>query len=252
MKTAAATLLALAALPLAAQTVDYRFDDVKRKVTLTTPKQALQVTKGQHAQSGDKVQTGWLSYALIASERHRAKFELFGSTDVRLAQGEPGVILSLERGRLRAMFDKITGTEPRVVKTPGALLAVRGTRYDVTVDNSGKTDVVVFEGIVEVRSDLRPEPLFIHAGEAASYGRREPPVSRPMSDHDRQRGEHDGERPQHQGERGHEPGQSGHDPRPQGQQPPDNDGRDHGHGGPPTPPPSSGQQQPPSRPPLAG
>ncbi|HEV7921380.1 MAG TPA: FecR domain-containing protein [Thermoanaerobaculia bacterium] len=189
MKTLVAAVLGFSAFAAAAQTpIDYRFDEVRRTVTLTSGTQELKVTRGHRAQGGDKVQTGWFSYALIASDRYRAKFELFGSTDVRLAEGTPGVILSVERGRLHAIFDKITGTEPRIVKTPGALLAVRGTQYDVDVDSSGQTTLRVFEGIVELRSELRPEPIFVRAGEAANYGRREAPTSRPMTQHEREQG----------------------------------------------------------------
>lgn len=163
--------------------VDYRFEQVKRNVQLTeVAKKAHAVEKGQHAQSGDKVSTGWFSYALIASDRHKAKFEIFSSTEVDLASGTPGVILSLERGRLRAMFDKITGNEPRVVETPGALLAVRGTKYDVEVDAAGKTTLDVWEGIVELRSTELKQPLLVHAGEESSFGRRELPTARPMPD----------------------------------------------------------------------
>jgi hypothetical protein len=177
MKTILASLALLAttaAVPQ--QRVDYRFDDIRRTVTLKTASQQLAAQKGQRAASGDKVSTGWFSYALIASEHYRAKFEIFASTDVQLAGGAPGVILSLERGRLRAVFDKLTGNEPRVVQTPGALLAVRGTQYEVAVDNSGKTELRVYEGTVEVRSDLRSAaPIFVHAGEASSFSRKEPP-----------------------------------------------------------------------------
>jgi len=181
MKQLFAGLIALsvAASAVPQQPVEYRFDEVKRTVTLTTPKQTKQVNRGQRAQSGDVVQTGWFSYALIASERYRAKFEIFSSTDVKLASGAPGVILSLERGKLHAIFDKITGNEPRVVQTPGALLAVRGTQYDAEVDKDGKTTLRVTEGTVEVRSDVRKEPIFIHAGEMATYDRHEAPVPRP-------------------------------------------------------------------------
>src|SRR5579859_1277186 len=130
MKTVSVLLLPLAmlasAVTQAPTSVDYRFDEVKRNVTLTTPNQEIRVQKGHRAESGDKVATGMFSYALIAADHYKAKFEIFGSTSVQLAGGAPGVILSLERGRLHAMFDKITGSEPRVVQTPGALLAVRG------------------------------------------------------------------------------------------------------------------------------
>jgi FecR protein len=181
MKILAASLMAISVVASAPQkpSIDYRFDEVRRSVTLTTATQHLAVQRGNLARSGDRVQTGWFSYALIASEQHRAKFEIFSSTTVQLAGGTPGVILSLERGKLHAMFDKITGDEPRVVKTPGALLAVRGTQYDVGVDEAGQTTLNVTEGVVEVRSEMRPEPLFVHAGETCNYSRHESPIAHP-------------------------------------------------------------------------
>jgi hypothetical protein len=147
---------------------------------LTTAKQETQAAAGTKAQSGDKVRTGWFSYALIASKEHGAKFEIFSSTDVELAGNEPGVLLSLNRGTIHAMFDKIVGSEPRVVKTPGALLAVRGTQYSVEVDEKGQTTLGVFEGTVEVRSTLKKEPTLVHAGEAVNFSRTAPPMPAPM------------------------------------------------------------------------
>jgi hypothetical protein len=163
-----------------AESIDYRFDEVKRKVVVTDAKQERRVQKGEHAVSGNKVQTGYFSYALLAAERYRAKFEIYSSSDVQLAEGTPGVILSVERGTIHAIFDKITGTEPRLVKTPGALLAVRGTQYTIVVGNDGHTMLDVFEGTVEVRSPLRPEPFLVHAGQESIFSRREMPRSQPM------------------------------------------------------------------------
>ena len=181
MKTLIASLLTLAAVSALADTpIDYHFDLVKRTVLLTTPKQELQAAAGTKAQSGDKVHTGWFSYALIASKEHGAKFEIFGSTDVELAGNEPGVLLSLNRGTIHAIFDKIIGSEPRVVKTPGALLAVRGTQYSVEVDDKGRTTLGVFEGTVEVRSPLKKEPTLVHAGEAVGFSDHAPPMPMPM------------------------------------------------------------------------
>jgi hypothetical protein len=183
MKTFLASLamLTAAAASTPSAPVAYRFDDVKNNVVLKTANRESQATKGLHAQSGDHVHTGLFSYALIAAEQYRSKFEIFSVTDVQLAGGTPGVILSLERGRIRAMFDKITGSEPRIVQTPGALLAVRGTRYNVEVDQSGKATLDVFEGTVEVRSPLRPEPLLVSAGQSSTFSRREAPPDHPMT-----------------------------------------------------------------------
>ncbi|PYQ26381.1 MAG: hypothetical protein DMF56_24825 [Acidobacteria bacterium] len=246
MKTTLVTLLTCAtAMSAAAQSnvIDYRFDEVKRKVTLESQNHEVQAAVGLKAQSGDKVQTGWFSYALIATEAHKAKFEIFSSTKVALSSNEPGVILSLERGKLHAIFDKITGNEPRVVKTPGALLAVRGTQYTVEVDADGNTKLDVHEGIVEISSPLRPEPVFVHAGEFANYSRRVAPVAKPMP------------------QRGNRAPNDGHGEKPHGSDGP-KDGHPHdmpsppshgGGGGHGAPPPSSNPPPPPPppRPPQA-
>ncbi len=212
MKTLTALLLFSAA-TAAAQPIDYRFDDVKRKVTLN---QDLAVVRGQSAKSGDKIETGWFSYALIATQQYGAKFEIFSSTQVQLAEGTPGVLLSVERGKIRAVFDKITGSEPRVVKTPGAMLAVRGTQFDVDVDSAGKTTVDVFEGVVEVRSDLLHEPLLVPAGQQSVFGRRERPTARPMPESHRR---NDPNRPRDNNQPPR-PGDGQRQPPPPQQQPP--------------------------------
>ncbi len=213
MKTLLTSLLTLVTIAASAQTPDYRFEEIRRKVLL----QGTQATNGQHASGGEKIATGWFSYARIASEGHRATFEIFSATEVTLATGTPGVILSLERGRIRAAFDKITGSEPRVVKTPGALLAVRGTEFDVRVDSSGNTTVDVWEGIVEIRSPLQAEPHLVRAGEESRFGPRRPPQTGPMPEHRHREGGRDGGR---DGDRrpsdGQRPDGQGREPRPGG------------------------------------
>lgn len=168
------------ALPLEGQTpIDYRFDNVRSKVTITMPAAEIRAAKGTVAHGGDRVRAGWFGYAMLTAPQYAAHFELFAGTDIHLAGGTPGVLVTLERGRLQAIFDAITGEEPRMVQTPGALLAVRGTRYGVEVGRGGDADLVVFEGVVEVRSPLRPEPLFVRAGETCHYGTNMPPMAKP-------------------------------------------------------------------------
>jgi hypothetical protein len=240
MKRFAVSLITLCALPLAAQTtIDYRFDEVRRSVVVASPsKQDVTAAKGTKARSGDKVHTGWFSYALIAAEPYRAKFEIFSSSDVELAGNAPGVLLTLNRGRLHAMFDKITGNEPRIVQTPGALLAVRGTQYTVQVDAKGETNLDVFEGIVEVRSALRAEPFLVRAGEAADFSRRQMPVVRPMpqrtKDENDARRRNDGDAPRQPAAGGDQHGAGG------GGRPP-GPGGPGGSPRPPQPPPPNGK-----------
>lgn len=190
MKTSLVSLLLLCvSTPLLAQTttpapagtpIDYRFEEVRRSVVVGRNRQERRAAVGKLAQSGENVQTGWFAYARIASDQYRAQFEIFSGSDVQLAGNAPGVILTLERGRVHAMFDKLLGNEPRIVQTPGALLAVRGTKYVAEVNSAGETTLDVFEGTVEVQSPLQREPLFVRAGEESIFSRRMPPSVRPM------------------------------------------------------------------------
>jgi hypothetical protein len=236
MKNAVVALLF--ALPALAQ--DYRFDEVKRTVALNEKR----ISKGDQAKGGDAVETGWFSYALIAAEGHRARFEIFGSTEVKLAEGTPGVLLSLERGRIRAAFDKITGSEPRVVKTPGALLAVRGTQFDVRVDRNGITTVDVYEGVVEVQSPLQREPVFVRAGEESTHSRNKPPVTRPMPEH-RRRDDPNRRGNERPNDRTRRPDDGGNRGRDGGQSQPPRTGGHYGGGNQPAPPPPPPPRRPP-------
>jgi hypothetical protein len=175
--------MVLAAAAIAAtppvEPVSYRFDKVKSKVILVNDEGERRVSEGAGAAGGDVIRTGWLGWALVSSPRHNARFEVLSSSEVTLGSDQPGVILRLEKGRLKAMFDAFAGDEPRVVATPGALLAVRGTRYGVDVDSKGSASVVVFEGTVEISSPIGGfEPLAVHAGQMAEYGRGRGPTMR--------------------------------------------------------------------------
>lgn len=173
--------LIVVAFPLfAEESIAYRFDQVRSKVVVTSHGADLRAAQGTIAHDADRVRTGWLGHAMLAAPRYAAEFEIFSGSEVTLAGETPGLILSLDRGRLKAMFDKITGNEPRMVKTPGALLAVRGTRYGVEVGRNGDADLVVFEGTVEVKSALAKEPVLVHAGEGCHFGTSSAPMVMPM------------------------------------------------------------------------
>ncbi len=148
--------LAGAAAPApASPPLTYRFDEVKSRVyryPKGDEKNELRVEAKQTADAGDVVRTNWLGRAVVAVPERATRFEISSSTRVRLAGKEPGVLLVLDQGKVKAFFDALAGGEApeRRVATPGALLAVRGTRYGVDVDGGGQTSLAVFEGTVEV------------------------------------------------------------------------------------------------------
>jgi len=144
----------------------YEVAAVDGKLFLEAEPDAHRLSSGDHAVSGDRLRTGSSSSATIGVPTHTTVFRLGAKTTCTLAHDRPGVLLHVERGRLRAIFGAFTGTEPRLVTTPSAVLAVRGTEYGLRVKKNGETHVVVFEGVVEVADpDGRQPPRRIEAGQ---------------------------------------------------------------------------------------
>src|ERR1017187_2945958 len=73
-------------------------------------------------------------------------------------------------GRFRIYIEHLGGVpNPNTIRTPAAVISVRGTILDVTVDQSGDvTQVDVEEGVVEVEHALLPRdhPATVRAGES--------------------------------------------------------------------------------------
>ena len=166
----------------------YRFDEVKHSVLRWPggdPRQEVKAAPGDPASAGDIVKTGWWGHAVISVPARASRFEVYPNTQVRLAGGEPGVLIILEQGRLKAIFDALAGPPvERRVAVPGALLAVRGTRYGVAVDKAGKSTLVVFKGVVEViPSAAHTTTVFVKAGEWSTFGPGLMPKVLPMPGH---------------------------------------------------------------------
>ncbi len=174
----AATGLGLAQAP-SGERLAYRFEEVKSKV-LRSPggdeSRDVRVAAGDPAEAGDVVKTGFFGRTVLAVPDRAARFEVFSSTRVRLAGGEPGVLLVLEKGRLKAAFDAFTGaSEARRVAAPGALLAVRGTRYGLETGPGGDSVLAVFEGTVEVFPAGGAPSLRVERDEYCAFGPKTPP-----------------------------------------------------------------------------
>ena len=144
--------LAIATASEAPAVLEYDVISVKRKLLLETADGELALEVGDHAKSGDVLRTGSRSRAELAVIEHSAKFVISSKTYFRLAHDRPGVLLEIERGSLRAIFGKLPegDSRERLIATPSAVLAVRGTDYGVEVEKDGDTSVTVFEGTVEV------------------------------------------------------------------------------------------------------
>ena len=82
-------------------------------------------------------------------------------------------------GRVRAYIRKRTGGAPPFqMGTPSAVIAVRGTRFDVEVNGRGVSEVDVFDGLVEVASSTIPgSSVLVSPGFSTRVGMGTPPES---------------------------------------------------------------------------
>ena len=129
--------------------ITYEVAAIDGKLFLEIEPEPRRMKTGDQPVSGDRLRTGSSSTATIGVPSRTVVFRLDSKTTCTLAHDRPGVLLHVERGRLRAMFGSYTGTDPRLVTTPSAVLAVRGTDYGIKVAKNGSTEIVVFEGVVE-------------------------------------------------------------------------------------------------------
>lgn len=160
-------------------TPSYQVTEVKRKLFREQPEPEIQLEVGSRPSAGELLRTGSRSSAEIVSPEYGTTFRLRSKTRVRLAGDLPGVLLEVERGGVRALFDALAGDDApeRLVTTPSAVLAVRGTEYGVEVDSSGDTEVTVFEGVVEVSDIARTgPPVQVRAGQYSTIRRGQRPV----------------------------------------------------------------------------
>jgi FecR-like protein len=74
-------------------------------------------------------------------------------------------------GRIRALINKQTGGAPPFeLGTPSAVIAVRGTQFEVEVNQHRETEVDVIEGLVEVISNHTGTSVLVGAGSSTRVG----------------------------------------------------------------------------------
>jgi len=121
----------------------------------------------QKLKAGDTVRTGATSQlALLLADQTQVRlnensvFQISG-----VGNAESGTTLTLAKGRIwaqakqlfKGFFRSTAGAinaSPLKVDTPTATIGIRGTDWEVVVDDSGKTTVTVFSGQVQVGNDL--------------------------------------------------------------------------------------------------
>ncbi|MBL8174350.1 MAG: FecR domain-containing protein [Bryobacterales bacterium] len=106
-------------------------------------------------------------------------FEVYPNSKV-IFRNNPGNLKDLVDmviGRIRVHIEKLGGQpNPNSIKTPSAVISVRGTIFDVVVTEEDSTTVAVTEGLVEVNHAVLPgrDGKLVGAGEVLVVHRSEP------------------------------------------------------------------------------
>jgi hypothetical protein len=182
--------------PLAGATIA----DFKGKISIQLPHQALAgPVRGEILPPETAVNTDDGTLLLKLTDGS----EVLVRAHTRLLIKEPETngwrYVQLLLGRIRAQVQKHLGGAPGFqIGTPSAVISVRGTRFDVEVNNHGVTEVDVEEGVVELDAlGGRGGSVIITAGFSSRVGAQSMPESpRPTHemrpDVDRPGGRHDG------------------------------------------------------------
>lgn len=133
---------------------------------------------GQAIRPGQEIRTGPDGYALF-TVADGSTFEVFPNSHV-VFRDNPGNfrdMLNLLLGRVKVYIQKLNGApNQNRVTTPTALITVRGTVFDVQVEDGDCTLVAVEEGQVEVAHRLLPSSkrVFLNPGDALRIFKNEP------------------------------------------------------------------------------
>jgi hypothetical protein len=140
---------------------------------------------GQLVQTQQVIVTGPDSYAQFQIA-DGSTFEVFGNSRVvfRETPGDWQHLLNVFMGRVKVFIQHLPGVaNPNNVTSPTAVISVRGTVFDVIVeDDDGTTLVSVDEGIVDVRNlTAVGEPVTLRQGDTRRVFRGQPLVAQKMN-----------------------------------------------------------------------
>src|SRR5579863_6102850 len=159
-------------------------DAAAKVISLTGQVSVLRDSQPWALNIGDLVQ---IQQVIITGPDGSAKFQVSDGSEFEVYPNS-NVVFRKNPGNLRDLLDLIVGRvkihiqkwggqpNPNRVLTPTAVISVRGTTFDVSVDDDDETTLVsVEEGAVEVRHALKPgQPKIVSAGESLHVYRDQP------------------------------------------------------------------------------
>jgi hypothetical protein len=130
---------------------------------------AVALFEGNQVRAREVIVTGTDGYAKFLLN-DGSTFEVFASSQVVFRAPGSGIteLLNVVIGKIKVFIDHSKGPNFKDVSTPTAVISVRGTVFDVAVeDDAGTTFVTVDEGQVAVRNLTAPGlPVLLNKGES--------------------------------------------------------------------------------------
>lgn len=140
--------------------------------------ETISIRVNDQLRSGDTIVTG-RNGRLVIGLSDGSQAVIAPKTTVRIDQlsASPRNLFNLIKGKTRIQIEKLGGRpNPYRVNTPTAVIAVRGTIFDLLVDDD-ETEVYLHEGEVEVSNRRFPDqPLQILAGQSTRIERLRAPT----------------------------------------------------------------------------
>ncbi len=149
------------------------------QVSVLKDSQPWALNVGDRVQAQQVILTGPDGYAKLETS-DGSSFEVYPSSNVifRKNPGSLHDLLDLFVGRVKVHIQRFGGGQPNPnrVMTPTAVISVRGTIFDVSINDDDETTIVsVEEGSVEVRHALKPgSSKIVNAGESLHVYKDEP------------------------------------------------------------------------------
>lgn len=159
--------------PLAGATIS----DWKGKIHVSLPGQSPSAPSiGETLPPGTVLETGGGKLLLQLADGSQVLIRAHTRLTVEQPAPTDRGYFQLLLGRIRAIIAKRTGGAPPFeLGTPSAVIAVRGTQFEVGVSQRQETDVDVSEGVVEVTGRRSGTSVLVHAGYSTRVGMDTPP-----------------------------------------------------------------------------
>ena len=140
--------------------------DLKGDVQIHSPQgEAVNAQRGAALTAESKIDTAKGSILLNLEDGSQVLVKSNSHVVLKAPTQGKGYWLELLLGKINAKVQKRLGNAPSFrMGTPTAVITVRGTRFSVEVDKKERTQVEVFEGLVEVAGFFQGAPVMVRPG----------------------------------------------------------------------------------------